>query len=271
MRKEFKKGDKISLKKRFEERERLLKPFLKKYNQPVLVHSTPNLKKFKQIIKEGKLIFPKETAFEKRHSFVEKSFGLEKSIFFSLGFVYATAYDFKYSLLFSLDLCKKLVYYRNSLAYACYKGVVDYWDRNDREMLDKLAKKNKLCKSVVEKYYSEKYKGKNKTMFDFWKCEKELYELIGNYPKKKQLLDIIKKIERKLLYKYPSSVRIAKKDCLTDKAPEIISKKPVSLKRDKSFLGFYLKGRIPLEIKKILKKEYKGKIFFDGKRMGVLE
>jgi len=69
MRKEFKKGEKTSIEWRFKERKRLLKPFIKKYGKPVLVHSTTNLAKFEQILNEGKLKFPKETESSKKKFF----------------------------------------------------------------------------------------------------------------------------------------------------------------------------------------------------------
>ncbi len=264
MRKEFKKGEKTSIEWRFKERKRLLKPFIKKYGKPVLVHSTTNLAKFEQILNEGKLKFPKETESSKKNSFVEKILGIDKGIFFSLGFVYATAYEFKYSLIFDLELTKDLIYYRNSIAYQCYKSIADYWDKNDKQMLVKLSQKNKLCKSVVDKYYNEKYHGKTKSLFDFWKCEEELYSLIKNYPKKKELLKIISKINSNTLKRYPSSKRIAIKDYFTERVPEIISKKEINLVNNKNFLGFYIKGDIPKSIMKIIKEKYPDKIIFDG-------
>jgi hypothetical protein len=267
MKNKFQKGEKISLKKRFQERQRLLKPFIKKYGKPVLVHSTLEYKTFIKILNEGKLKFPKKTSFYKENSFIEKMFGLDSGVFFSLGFVYATAYEFKYSFIFDLNLMKDLIYYKNSISYQCYKGVIDYWDKKDQGTIKKLSDKNKICKAVVNKYYTEEYNGKKKTMFDFWKCEKEVYDLIKKYPKKKELIKIIKKIEKKFISNYPASIRIAKKDCFTDKAPEIISKKEIDLSNNKNFLGFYIKGKISKEIMNLLKKKYPGKILFDGKRI----
>ncbi|MFA5856800.1 MAG: hypothetical protein WC867_05550 [Candidatus Pacearchaeota archaeon] len=56
--KKFNKGDKISIKKRFLEMQKLQKPFIKKYNKTILVHATPNTYLFKKILKEGKLKVP---------------------------------------------------------------------------------------------------------------------------------------------------------------------------------------------------------------------
>jgi len=38
-----------------------------------------------------------------------------------------------------------------------------------------------------------------------------------------------------------------------------------------SFLGFYILGSVPKDILTILKKKFKGKIIFDGKRIEVIE
>jgi hypothetical protein len=264
MRKEFKKQ--ISIRERNILRKRLLKPFIKKYKKPVLVHSTPKDKTFFKILDEGKLKFSDKTAYYKENSFVEKMFNIDKGVFFSLGFVYSTAYSFKYSFIFDLGLMQDLIYYENSIAYQCYKSVIDYWDKNDVVYLEKLSKKNKICVEVVHKYYNEKYKGKTKSLFDFWKCEKEVLGLIKKYPKKKELIKIIKRVEREKFAKYPNSIKIAMRDYNADKVPEIISKKSVSL-NDKNFLGFYIEGTIPKKIIRVLKEKYPDKILFDGKKI----
>ena len=103
-------------------------------------------------------------------------------------------------------------------------------------------------------------------MFDFWKCEKEVSDLIKKYPKKRELIKIINEQHKKYITKYPNSKRIAMKDCFTEKAPEIISKKPVLL-NNKNFLGFYIDGKIPTKVKKNLMEKYGDKILFDGKRI----
>ena len=78
---------------------------------------------------------------------------------------------------------------------------------------------------------------------------------------------MFKKIARDNLVKYPESVANARKDCLEEFAPEIIVKKDINLLKDKSFLGFYFRGKIPKYIKKILIRDYSDKIWFDGKKI----
>jgi len=267
MKTKFKKGDKISIKKRFEEMQELQDPFIKKYHQPVLVHATPNSKLFKKILTEGKLIVPEIKDMEVEHSYIERMLGIYPCIFLSLGFAYASSYDFKYSFIFDLDYLKKTDYYKNSISYQAYKAVVQYWDEHNPEYLEILAKKNKMCRKVINKFYNEEYLGKKRVLFDFWKIEKETFELIQKYPKKKELLKIIRKIVKNKYASYPASKKIAKIDCFSDVAPEIIVKRDISLLENKYFLGFYIRGKIPKNIKSILLKDYSDRILFDGKKI----
>lgn len=271
MNKAFKKGDKISIEERLNQRQNLIKPFIKKYNKPVLVHSVHDKKTFKKILKQGKLRLPKEHNGKKKTPYMERILGIDNCIYLSLGFIYASAYDFKYSLIFDLDYLKELDYYKNSISYRCYKDVIIYLDKYNPKVLEKFSKENKKTKEVMNKFYNEKYKGKTKEMFDFWKIEKETFEMIVNHPQKKKLKEIIKKRARKYLIKYPCSVRQAKKDYCGERAPEIISRRQIKLKDNPYFLGFYIKGKIPQDILIILKKNYSKKIFFDDKKIKNIE
>ena len=266
MKNKFKKGDKISIKDRFNEMQELLKPFIKKYNEPVLVHATPDDTNFRKILKEGRLKIPLNSE-KVKHSYIERMFGIYPCIFLSLGFSYSAAYDFKYSLIFDLNYLKNSNFYKNSLSYQSYKAVIQYWDKNDPKYLQKLADKNSTCKKVVDKFYNEKYQGKNKVLFDFWKVEKETFDLIQKYPKKKELISIIKGVVNEKLLRYPGSLKWAKQNYMEENVPEIIVKTDISLKDNKDFLGFYVRGKIPRDILRILKKEYPDKILFDGKKI----
>lgn len=256
-----------SIKQRSKERRILLKPFLKLYKKPILVHSVNSLDVFKKILQENKLKLPTKHTSEKKCPYMEKLLGIDNCIYYSLGFVYSTAYDFKYNLLFDLDYVKELQYYGQSVIYQCYKAVIDYWYEKDRKYLEKLANTNQTCKVVVDKYYNEKYKGKKRTLFDFWKIEKETFNLIQKYPGKKKLVKLIKEIEKKHLLKYPGSMKHAVKYFKTDKCPEMIGRKDNNLLKNHYFLGFYIKGKIPIDILTVLKKKYSSKILFDGKKI----
>jgi hypothetical protein len=265
--KKFKKGDKISIKKRFEEMQELQKPFIEKYHKPVLVHATPNTQLFKKILKEEKLKIPNVKNSSIKHSYIERMLGIYPCIFLSLGFAYASSYDFKYSFIFDLDYLKKTDYYKNSISYQAYKAVVQYWDKNNPDYLEKLANKNKTCHAVIDKFYNIEYLGKKRVLFDFWKVEKETFDLINEYPKKKELLKLIDKIVNKKYAKFPKSKRIAMRDCFDDAVPEIIVKHDISLSNDKLFLGFYIRGNISKDIKSALLKQYKDKVLFGGKKI----
>jgi hypothetical protein len=184
-----------------------------------------------------------------------------------LGFAYSASYDFKYSFIFDLDYLKKSDYYRNSISYQAYKAVVQYWDKNNPEYLEKLANKNKTCRKVIDKFYNDEYLGKKRVLFDFWKVEKETFDLINEYPKKKALFRLIKNIINEKYSPYPNSKRIAMKDCFNDAVPEIIVKHDISLLKDSLFRGFYIKGNIPKDIKSLLKRDYSDKILFNGEKI----
>ena len=248
----FRMGDKISIKKRFEEMQKLQEPFIKKYSKPVLIHATPDNKLFKRILKEGKLRVPNIKDIKIEHSYIERMLGIYPCIFLSLGFAYASSYDFKYSFIFDLGYLKKTVYYRNSISYQAYKSVAQYLSKHNPEQLEKLANKNKMCRKVVDKFYNEEYQGKKRVLFDFWKIEKEAFELIEEYPKKKELLRIIKEVANKKYVPYPASRRIAMKDCFEDAVPEIIVKEDISLFDNENFLGFYIRGEVPKDIKSLV-------------------
>lgn len=267
----FKKGDEKTIKQAIKLKNDVLKRFIKLYGEPILVHSTPQANIFKKILKQGKIKLPSQHKQVKKAPHIEKFLKIYNCIYYDLSFGYATGYEFKYSLIFDLKYLKELIYYKNPLAWRSCKNIADYLYTNDPKSLKKLANKNKNCKQVVEGYYHKKYKGRTRISFDFWKIEKEMVEFIQNYPDKKKLLSIIKKTEKELLTRFPNSRRHAKKYCLSDTNVEIISKKQMNLKTNPYFLGFYIRGRIPKNIKKILEKDYFGKIIFDGKKIRIIQ
>lgn len=254
---------------RFNLMSKLIEPFIAKYGKPVLVHSTPETRDFEKIITEGLLKVP-DSKRAKRKPHIEMMFGLYPSIFFSLGFQYASGYNFKYGLIFSLDLLKETKYYSRSISFQAYKTTALFWDKNNPEYLQMLSKKNKLSEQVVHKFYNEKFNGQTKTMFDFWKCENDVYDLIEKYPKKKELVKLYKEIAKDRFVEYPRSLREAYNDYNQQYAPEIVSLKDINILNHKSFLGFHIEGKIPKDIKKVLDLKYKGKILFDGKKIRVI-
>jgi hypothetical protein len=264
--KSFKK-ERNSIKQRFIERRKLLKPFIKLYGNPVLVHAIDNKTIFKRILEEGKLKLPKTHSFPKKTPFMEQILRIDNGIYYSLGFVYLTAYDWKYNLIFDINYLKNLVYYKNSVNYQCYKAVVNYWSKNDKDYLEKLANTNKQCREVVDKYYNTEYNGKKRVLFDFWKIEKYVFDFINAYPNKKEIKNIIKKVEQSFIKSFPSSLRDAKKSYLTERTPEIVGLKENNLLKNKYFLGFYINGKIPKDIMAILKKKYSDKILFNGTKI----
>lgn len=261
----------LSVRKKLAIRKKLLKPFIKKYGSPIIVHGVHSKRLFKKILRDGKLKLPQENNSKKKTPYMEKLLKIDKVIYYTLGFVYPVYYSWKYGFIFDLNFLKETKYYSNSLSYRCYKKIVDYLYEHDRDYLIKFENKNKTCKKVMNKYYSKTNAGKKRQFFDFWEVEKEIFQAIENYPNKKELMKIIKEIQKKTYKKYPSSLKHAKEDFLVDRVPEIISLKNQDLLKSKYFLGFYIKGKVPFSILKILNKKYCGKILFDGKEIKVLE
>jgi hypothetical protein len=259
--------ERSTIKQRFIDRRKLLKPFLKKYGKPVLVHAIHDKKVFKKILKQGKLKLPNKHNSSKKTPFMEKILGINNGIYFSLGFVYLTAYSWKYNLLFDINYLKELIYYKSAVNYRCYKAVIDYWCDYDRDHLEKLANKNKKCRAVVDRYYNEEYNGRKRIIFDFWKIEKDVFEHIQEYKNKKKLIKIIQKNQGELKIKYPYSKRDSMKSINTELTPEIIELKEVNLLTNKYFLGFHIEGKIPKDLMNVIKKKYPGKIIFDGKKI----
>ena len=198
---------------------------------------------------------------------MERFLGIDNTIFYSLGFVYAVAYDFKYNLIFDLNYLKDLKYYNNSIGYKCYKKVSQYWYNNDREYLEKLGNVNKKTRKVIDKFLNVPYKGEKGVLFDFWKIEDVVFDFIMKYPKKDKLIREIKKIEKNMRVKYPNSIPQAKEDYKTDRSIEILGFKNNDLKKNPHFLGFYIRGPASKSLLKRLKKEYPDKILFDGKKI----
>lgn len=269
MKKHFKNQVK-SIERQFNERRKLLRPFIKKYGKPVIVHSVQDVRIFKKILKDGKLKLPSKHNSPKKTPHMEKFLGIDNCIYYSLGFVYFSAYKWRYNLIFELDYLKNAIYYKNSLSFKIYRKIVDYWYENDRNYLEKLANVNSKTRDVINRYYYEEYEGKVRRILEFWKIEKELYNAIFEYPDKKRLIKIIKKTAKQCFIGYPLSKRHVKRILNLNKAPEIIGKKENDLLKNPDFLGFFIPGRIDKNTLKILREKYSGKIIFDGKKIRVI-
>ena len=265
------KKQKASLKLKFRERRKLLKPFVELYKNPVLVHAIYDINIFNKILKEGKIKLPSENSSPKKTPYMEKILGTDKGIYYSLGFQYFTSYDWKYNFIFDLEYIKKLIYYRKGIHYKSYLIIVDYWYENDKSYLEKLAEKNKLTRQVINTYYNKKYNGKTRRILEFWKIEKELYEFFDKYPNKKALMKLIHKMTRERLLKYPASKKDASKIWKEEYTPEMIGKKENNLLTNPFFLGFGIMGEVPKKVRCILKEKYPDKILFDGKKIKKLK
>ncbi|MEK6926860.1 MAG: hypothetical protein AABX11_00360 [Nanoarchaeota archaeon] len=255
-----------SLDKQFTQRWALSKLFVKKVGNPVLVHAVHDVKVFNRILEDGKIKLPKNHNSGKKTPYLERFLGTDNCIFYSLSFVYSVVYNWKFNLIFDIDFLKNTRYYKNSIGFRSYKGIIDYLYENDKPYLDKFAKITNKTKLIMYKYYHEKFEGKVRKMFEFWKVEKELYNFILEYPHKKKLFKIIKSFKKNLFMRYPYSKRDVLKYYLTSKSPEIISNVENDLLKNPYFIGFFIKGKIDRKTRDILKSKYSDKLLFDGKK-----
>ncbi len=259
-----------SIKKQFSERRTLLKPLIKKYGKPVIVHSVQNTSTFNKILEDGRLKLPNQHNSPKKTPYMEKYLKIDNCLYYSLGFVYYSSYKWEYNLIFDLEFIKQLDYYNISLSFKIYRAVVDYLYDNDRKFLEKIADINKTTREVIDRYYFEPYEGRVRKILEFWKIEKELYQAIVKYPDQKALIKIIKETQKKCFVKYPASKKQALEVYKSDKAPEMIGKDENNLLTNPYFRGFFIPSKIEKKTLKILREKYPGKIIFNGKTIKLI-
>jgi hypothetical protein len=249
------------------ERVAIMKPLIKKYGHPMIVHAIENPISFQKIIKEGRLRLPNDHGVRKKSPLMEKFLGVDNSIFLSVGFDYWAHYNFKFNLIFDWEILKESDYYKRPLPLKCYTDIAIWLYKNDIDSLQRLKNKNKTCKEVVNKFIWSLHSDSFKTFFEFWKIEEDVYDLILKHPKKKELFMIAKKRKGKLLRKYPYSKVLAKKAWKTYHFPEIIHAEEINLMDSPYFLGFFIDDKIPKDVEKILSDKFPEKIIFDGKKI----
>lgn len=264
------KQNKSNYKKLIKKNKNLTKNFIDLYGKPVLIHSTHGKEAFLKIIKEGRLRTPKNHNFIKKNQYMEKILGIDNGLYYGSGFSYATDFNFKYTFLFDLDYINECSYFDGSLLYRCWREIARFWDANDLDYFMKLRNYNKATREVVDEFYKRKAKGKTKVWFTFFKIEDILIKFFNEYPRKKELVDIILNQKKKLEVKYPQSKVLAAQAGLEGRAPETICFNDHNLLKSKYFLGFYIKGSVPSDVKKILRDKYQSKILFNGKNIEVI-
>lgn len=255
-----------SIEERLACRRRLMRPFLRQYGSPVIVHAVHSKDVFKKILAQGTIKLPRGHKTGKKCPHLEKVLGLHNTVFYSLGFVYYAGHGFRYNLLFDAGVLKDCEYYRKSVVYQCYKAIANYWYEQDRPYLEALARVSPACDQVVRNYLRQKHNGKARVLFDFWKIEDALFRHLLRYKKKAKVLGIVSDEKERLRLRYPASARHAKKVCLSDVAPEVISRKQNNLRANPHFIGFFIGGKIPRDVRAILERKYPTKMLYDGKR-----
>src|SRR3989344_2794200 len=180
----FKKQEQ-SIKRQMKQRKELLTSFVKIHGNPVIVHAIHDKSVFHKILKQGKLKLPKAHDSSQKTPYMERFLGIDNCIYYSLGFVYFSSYRWKYNLIFDIKFLKNLVYYNNSINFQAARAIVNYWYEHDKNYLEKLANCNATTRAVIDRYYFEEYNGKIRTILEFWKIEKELFEFISKYKHEK--------------------------------------------------------------------------------------
>lgn len=231
---------------------------------PVIVHAVPNEKIFKKIIMDGKIKIPKKHKTKKRTPLMENVLNTNNCIYLSLNFDYnAQIFQWPYGFLFDLKSLKEFKFYKEFLIWTSFKKTIDFLDKHDKEFVLEM-KQNKKLKQIIETYYSS-----DKTMFQFWKAEKEIFKYIMNSKWKTQIIKEINKNKKELFLKYPKSKKYAKKVYrVSEKNKEILSHKDILL-RDHNFIGLYVKKGHLKKIKKTineLRKIKKSFFIYDGEK-----
>ena len=271
MKKEFYEFKQASFQEREKERNKISKMFVKKYGDPALFHAVDKKENFIKILNEGKIKLPKEHKQQKKFPYMENILKVDNSIFLSLGPVYYIDYGLKNSLIFDIELLKESEFYKRPLPFKCYRKIVDYWYENDKAYLNNVMRSSEKLNNIIGYYIDQVESNAKVRPLRYWQAEKEFYDAIMKYPKKDKLIKMAKKMQESLLIKWPYSKRTARQKYLRNDCPEIIYPKNINLLERPSFLGFFIAGKIPREIKDILKKKYKGKILFDGRSIEVIE
>ncbi|MFH1649206.1 MAG: hypothetical protein ABIA93_01520 [Candidatus Woesearchaeota archaeon] len=237
-----------SISERFHQREALMKPFMKRFGEPVLVHAVDSEKSFVNILKSGKIKVPRAGG---KTAYMDALLGIGPSIYFSVGFVYATAYGFPYNLVFRLSLLKELEYYKTSLSYSCYRAVMEYWYEQDKDYFRKVWHHDSETERVIRKYLCVPFQGKVRRRLDFWRIEAQLKHYIDTYPKKKVLLKLVSEQRSKLRIgikkaRFHAIGSLAKKE-----VPELMCDHDISLSNS-AFVGIQIQGKISPRIKRLL-------------------
>lgn len=242
-----------------------MKPFIRRYGHPVIIHAVEDKNIFSKILNEGKIKLPRHHGNQKKSPLMEKFLGVDNSIFLSVGFDYWVNYNFKYNFIFDLGILKESDYYWRPLPLKCYTDIANWWYKNDRDYLFKLRDYSERCREVVDKFIWSIESSSYKNFFEFWKIEKVVFKFILDHPKKATLFKIAKRRLKNLKRKYPYTKTLAKRDWNTNNFPEIIYHKDIDLMNSLYFLGFFIEGEIPASIRKVLREKYSGKIIFDGR------
>lgn len=237
----------------------------KKYPGKVLTHATKNKKTFLQIIQDKTIKIPSEHNSKRWTPYMEKHTRIDNCCYFSAGFDYNTMHhQFEYSFLFKPSLLKNKNFetFKTFLISQSWVLFQRYLLKHDKDSLLKLRNKNSKTKKQIDMLLE-------KTWNDWWHIEPELAKLFDNHKDKNKIIRKIKEFRKKMKLSNSYSPKYISTHYFDDdysKKIEIVSHKSVSLDIPE-FIGFYVEKNKLKTLLPLLKKEFPGKIVFDGKKV----
>ncbi len=240
-----------------------------KFSEKVITHAVFNKKTFFKIVNDFKIKIPSENKQIKGGKYLESFFGIKDCVYFSAGWEYNSTYHhWPFAFIFKTDILKEknLETFKTFIISQAWMNVLRYWRDYDLDYLKSLSEYSQSAKKQVKIFF------KNDAC-SYWLFENELSIFLDNYKEKKKIFKILKNFKESNVIKNSRASSYLKQHFFDEdkvRRMEVVSHKSVSLD-SKNFLGFYIKGSIPMDFKKIIKNKFRGKIIFDGNKIGVIE
>lgn len=241
----------------------------RKFSSPVITHAVLDKKIFLKIIKESKIKIPSETKQIRENKFLESFFKIKDCVYFSAGWEYNSTYHhWPFAFIFKANILKEKEFetFKTFIISQGWMNVLRYWKDYDLDYLRSLSEYSQNAKKQVKIFLK-------RDACSYWVFENELSIFLDSYKDKKKIFNVLKKFKESNVVKNSNASSYVKQHFFDEDSKrrmEIVSHKRVSLD-SKNFLGFYIRGQIPKDIKAILQNEYKGKILFNGKEIKVIK
>ncbi len=241
----------------------------RKFPKKTITHAVADKETFFKIIKDSKIKTPSETKQIKEGKFLESFFKIKDCVYFSAGWEYNSTYhQWPFAFIFKTDILKEKNFetFKTFIISQAWMNVLRYWRDHDLDYLRSLSEYSQSAKKQVKIFL------KNDAC-SYWVFENELSIFLDSYKNKKKIFNVLNKFKDSNVVKNSSAPSYVKKHFFEDdnkRRMEIVSHERVSLDSN-NFLGFYISGRIPSDVDKILRNKFKGKILFDGNKIEVIK